>query len=709
MLRAFAFIALSFTLACAKSADNTTPTVTQKPTLDRFVWMEEAKSPEALNWVQARNQESLAKLKDDARYASIETDVRQILLAKDRLPAVTLMGPFLYNLWQDETHVRGLWRRTPVKDFKLADVPWETVLDLDALAKQENENWVWKGSSCLPPGYERCLVTLSRGGQDASVVREFDVVRKSFITNGFQVPEAKSSVAWIDENSLFVSTDFGPGTLSDSGYPIVTKRWQRGTPLSSAVEVFRGQVRDVSAQAAAYINPEGTFIVESRGLTFFGEQDWILSPQGERLAVPLPISSSLQGVFDGRLIYVLREDLNAATPTGSLVALPVANLKDANALSRLETIFTPTSTAFLSSVSLAKGGLLLSVLDNVHGRVLQAQRAAGGKWVTKALRLPGDGMGSVGASDIYSDQLVLEYTDFLTPTSMLLAQTGKPSAKPVLIKQAQVRFDASPFVSEQRFATSRDGTKVPYFIIHKKNMPADGSNPALIYGYGGFEDSMTPRYLGLGGKLWLERGGVYVLANIRGGAEYGPAWHQAALREHRQRAYDDFIAVAEDLISSRVSSPARLAIQGGSNGGLLTGAVFVERPDLFQAVISEVPLLDMIRYPLIGAGASWMEEYGDPQDPKMRDAILKYSPYQNLKAGVKYPEVFFLSSTEDDRVTPAHARKMVALMRSMNMPVLYFENTEGGHQGSANLEQEVLWYALEYTYLWRKLEPGAAH
>jgi prolyl oligopeptidase len=690
--------------ACAHSEKKRMPANAENQ--DPHLWLEEVEGEKALAWVKERNEESLRVLKSDPKFAELEPEARKILLAKDRIPGVSLHGGLLYNFWQDAEHVRGIWRRTEIDSYKQKDPNWEIILDLDKLAKEENENWVWKGFDCRQPEMDRCLLMLSRGGKDAKVVREFDLNKKEFIKDGFTLPEAKSSVSWIDLNTIFVATDFGSGSMSKSGYPIVVKEWRRGTDLSAAKEVFRGTEEDMLAYGGVTVRPEGKYRVLGRYFSFFESESFYLSEAGKTHYVPMPKDANFSSVFRERFIFQLRSDLflgKKRFPKGSVVALPVASLveKGKDSLADLEAVFTPTAKRFLLGVSSAKDSLLLSVLDNVKGRILRVN-LENGRWQSKEVALTGNGMASVVSTDDFDQRFIAYYTDYLTPTTYYLGDAAR-DAKPTELKRSPARFDASGLVSEQREAISRDGTKVPYFLVSKKNLKKDGKNPTLLYGYGGFESPMTPGYYSVSGKLWMEAGGVYVVANIRGGGEFGPAWHQAALREKRQNAFDDFIAVAEDLIKRGITSPRHLGIQGGSNGGLLVGAVYVQRPDLFHAVLCEVPLLDMLRYHLLLAGASWVGEYGNPDVAADREFISKYSPYQNLKANGQYPEVFFLTSTKDDRVHPGHARKMVARMREFGYPVYYYENTEGGHGGAANQEQRILWSSLEFTYLWKKL------
>lgn len=672
---------------------------------EEYLWLEEVEGPKALAWAKERNEETFKTLKNDPRYAGIEADVRKITLAKDRVPSPSLSGGMIRNYWQDEKNVRGLWRRTSIKNYAKDKIDWEILLDLDALATAENENWVWKGANCLPPKLERCLLSLSRGGKDAVVVREYDLATKKFVDGGFTVPEAKNRVSWIDADNVYVSTDFGPGSMSKSGYAIVTKEWKRGTALSEAKEVYRTSVEDVSSTAYAYFAGGKVYHLRERGVSFFEEELQLRDDNGQYAVIPMPIDSMFKGIFAKELLFELRKDLEVGKKkyvAGTLLALPVKAVFDGRGQKALTEVFRPTKKIFLSSLAFTKDAVLLNVQDNVKGKILRLNRNGSGKWTSRPLPLGKNGVALVsGAEDDRSEYLAYYY-DFMTPYTFYVGRTDR-SSPPKKIKTYPARFNGAGLKSEQWEATSKDGTKIPYFIVYPKNLAFDGKAPTVLYAYGGFNVSMDPFYLGTKGKVWSEKGGVYVLANIRGGGEFGPSWHQAALKENRQRAYDDFAAVAEDLIKRKVTSPKNLGSQGGSNGGLLMGVAFTQRPDLYSAVACEVPLLDMLRYHKLLAGASWVGEYGDPEKPEERAYIEKYSPFQNVKAGVKYPEVFFLTSTKDDRVHPGHARRMVAKMRDLGQAPLYYENMEGGHGGSANLEQSILWAALEYTYFWRKL------
>ena len=683
---------------------------------DPFLWLENVDGDDALGWVRARNAESQKVLEAQPNFAPIQAQMLETFNAKDRIPAVTRRGEWLYNLWQDESHQRGLWRRTSLAEFRKTAPAWETVLDIDALAAAEKENWVWGGSVCLGPVYRQCLVSLSRGGADAKVMREFDLVDKRFVDGGFVLPEAKSTVDWIDADTLYVGTDFGPGSMTDSGYPRVIKRWKRGTPLAQAVTVFEGQASDVSADVSVDTTPGFERTVFTRSTDFYNQQRFV-EQGGKRLELDLPSDASVAfwhsvGHPEDTMLLSLRSDWAVAGhryPSGSLLA---ADAKKTLAGAReFTTLFEPTPTRSLAGFTTTRSTVIVDVLDQVASRLEEWHRGPSG-YTHRIINAPSPGslqvMGlhdSQLKDDPLAERYLLTYTDFLTPDSLLLGQSGSDERES--LKTLPAGFDSQGMRAEQAFATSKDGTRVPYFIVWPKGVdaktPGDGSNPTLLYGYGGFEVSLQPWYSQVFGKAWLARGGVFVVANIRGGGEFGPAWHKAAIMDKKQRSYDDFIAVAEDLIARKITSPKHLGIEGGSNGGLLVGATFTQRPDLFNAVLCEVPLLDMKRYHRLLAGASWMAEYGNPDITAEWDVISRYSPYQNVKPGVKYPKVFFTTSTRDDRVHPGHARKMAARMLAQGHETLYYENIEGGHGGAADNVQRAHLRALEFSYLWKQL------
>lgn len=672
---------------------------------DPYLWLEDIESPKSLEFAKAENEKTLSVLQNDPHYKSIEAETRKLAYAKDRIPWAYPMKGYFYNFWRDEKSARGLWRRTTLSEYRKNNPKWEVILDLDELSKKENDNWVWHGSQCLPPRYERCLIFLSRGGKDASVVREFDLKEKSFVKNGFELPEAKSNVKWIDQDSIYVATDNGPDSLTNAGYARTVKYLKRGQKLSEAPVIFEVDKNEQSASAYVEHTQTGKYHFLSERISFFQTKIWSFE-NGVKTLIQMPTESDFYGYFKGYVLFILKKELKTEKQifkAGSLVALPFDKITDST-LADLELIFGPTDKIFLESLETTKNHILLNIIDNIQGKVVKVTFKEPHNWALQNIDLGKNGVASVMSTEIDNDNFSVTYNDFITPTSMYIGNTNAAPLKLTKIKTAPEKFVSLNITSEQKFVKSTDGVMIPYFIIHKKDMKYNGKNPTLLYGYGGFEVSMQPYYLGGIGKSWLERGGVYIMSNIRGGGEFGPAWHMAAVKENHQIVFDDFIAIANDLIKNKVTTPAHLGIMGGSNGGLLVGGTFIQRPDLFNAVVCEVPLLDMLRYHKLLAGASWMDEYGNPEDPKMREVILKYSPYQNVKADVKYPEVFFYTSTKDDRVHPAHSRKMVAKMREQGHPLFYYENIEGGHGGAANLEQGILRGALEFTYLWRKLQ-----
>jgi prolyl oligopeptidase len=678
---------------------------------DPYLWLEEVQGERALAWVRERNGESEAALQAGAGFSALRTSLREVLNSQAQIPYASRRGAWLYNVWRDAANPRGLWRRTTLAEYRKPEPAWETVIDVDALGKAEGENWVWSGATCLGPDYRRCLVQLSRGGADATVVREFDTVAKRFVEGGFVLPEAKTtSLQWIDADRLYVGTNFGTGSMTDSGYPRVIKEWKRGQPLAEAQTVFEGERSDVSVWVSVERTPGHERTLFGRRPAFFTSTvSWL--KEGKLVAVDLPPDAQLT-LSGHRAAIVLRSPWTVGGRSFAAGSLLVA---DAAAFLRGErelfALFTPTPTRSLSDWDASRDTVLLTVLDNVASRI-EEWRVKDGVWLRREVQAPFPGTLAITTlhdpllkDDPLAEAYFMTTADFLQPATLQLGRTGSAEAdsRRELLKSLPPFFDAAGMRVEQRFATSKDGTRVPYFVIWPKGAQADGASPTLLYGYGGFEIAMQPSYSGTLGRAWTTRGGVYVLANIRGGGEFGPAWHQAAILANKQKSFDDFAAVAQDLITTKVTSPAHLGIQGGSNGGLLVGAVMLQRPELFKAVVCQVPLLDMQRYHQLLAGASWMAEYGNPDKPEEWAWISKYSPYQNVKAGMKLPRVLLVTSTRDDRVHPGHARKMAARLREQGHINLYWENIEGGHGGAADNEQRAQMLALEYSFLWQQL------
>ena len=667
---------------------------------DPYLWLEEVDGARALDFARVASTRTLAELRERAEFFQIRDEVRDVLDSRDRIAQVAVHGDHLYNFWQDRANPRGLWRRTSWAEYRKPQTVWETVLDIDALARDEKENWVWKNAQCLPPRGERCLISLSRGGGDAIVVREFDLGKRQFVGDGFLLAEAKSDVEWRDRDTIYVSTDFGPGSMTDSGYPRIVKRWKRGTALAQAVTIFEGDRTDVGVGAWVDhdVRDGATRITEGvvRSIAFYNSEMFVLRDGAPlRLAVPNDAAAKIVGPW---LIVRLRSAWNPGNrsyPAGVLIATKVREFLDGKRT--FEVLFEPTARTALQNWSATRNAIVLDVLDNVRSRIWVVT-PTDNTWRRQEVALPSLGAASARPVDRYeSDQVFITYQDFLTPPTLFLGAARQPVEK---LKSMPAFFDASRMTVQQLEAKSRDGTSVPYFVVGSSGVK---NAPTMLYGYGGFENALEPFYSGTLGRAWLARGGVLVVANIRGGGEFGPAWHQAALKEKRQNAFDDFIAIAEDLARRGIAQPRQIGIRGGSNGGLLVGAALTQRPELFGAAVAQVPLLDMKRYNKLLAGASWMAEYGDPDVAEQWAYIAKYSPYQNVRKDARYPPTLFVTSTRDDRVHPAHARKMFARMREQGHDAWYYENIEGGHGAASNNEQRALMAAIEYTFLWKHL------
>ncbi len=675
---------------------------------DPYAWLEDIHGAKPLAWVAEQNKKSLALLKSDPRYQKNYDSVLAVLDATDRIPYGSLDHGLVYNFWQDAKNPKGLWRRTSIADYKNPQPHWQLLLDVDALAKAEKENWVFGGAECSP-GQSRCLIRLSRGGGDAVVIREYDLKAKKLATDGFHLAEAKADATYLnDDIVLFANAADG---ATKSSYARIVKQWRRGQPIAAAKTLYEGKVDDVGSSAAVFHSPGGDVAIITRSVSFFESEYFYLRPDGKIVKLPLPLSANLQGVTVGarheltHLIVTLRDDWtrkNEKLKKGALIALTLDPFLKNGAMMPVQVLYAPGPRASVEQVAIGGGDVFAAITENVIGRVEQFSwgDVDGDQWVSQTLALPKGGSASIVSTDDYGPQTYFTQESYLTPPT-LYAYNSSRDTPPNAIKSLPARFDASGLVTEQFEAVSKDGTKIPYFVTRPKTL--HGPAPTVLYGYGGFEVSLTPAYSANFGRLWLSHGGIYVVANIRGGGEFGPAWHDAALKTHRQRAYDDFAAVAVDLEKRGLTTPTQLGIMGGSNGGLLVSTVMTQIPDKLGAVVCQVPLIDMIAYTHIGAGASWVGEYGDPADPKLRDYILTYSPYQNVKAGVKYPPVFFVTATSDDRVTPAHARKMAAKMEAQGHDVLFYENTDGGHAAAADHRQAAEMWGLSFVYLAQKL------
>lgn len=676
--------------------------------VDKYIWLEDVHGPSAMEWVKKENARTAKVLEADPRFANFEAEALKVSEDPNRLPMPLLLGDTVYNFWRDKNNVRGVFRRTTLADYNTANPHWQTVLDVDALGAAEKKSWVVhvREIQCLYPGDRYCMVNLSDGGEDASTAREFDLQKGEFVAGGFVSPHSKQGQAWEDKDTLLVSRDWGAGSMTASGYPYIVKEWKRGTPIEDAKEVFRGAPNDVEVGPAVLDDAQGNhMVVFIRRISFFEMRVFLKTPDGLK-ELAIPPRSVIGGLLDGRLLVNLREDW---TPTasgpkfkqGSLVALSVADVMRDPSHLKPTVVFEPTADEFLDGASTTRSHLVVTTLKHVLGQAYVYTPAANGGWTRRALDVPANSTVDISTTNPLAESFFLKCEGFLKPPSLFEgdAETAKLTER----KSQPALFDASDQEVQQFYATSKDGTKVPYFVVHRKDMKLDGKNPTLIYAYGGFEASLTPSYSATLGKLWLERGGVYVQANIRGGGEFGPAWHEAGLKTHRQRIYDDFAAVAQDLFAKKITSPRHLGIRGGSNGGLLMGVEMTQHPEMWRAVVIQVPLLDMLRFEKIAAGASWVGEYGSVDNPEERAFLAKISPYNQLKKGVKYPEPLIFTTTRDDRVGPQHARKFAAKMEEYGEPFLYDEIIEGGHGAGADLKQEARTWAETYVYLSQKL------
>ncbi|KKC05635.1 prolyl oligopeptidase family serine peptidase [Mycobacterium nebraskense] len=670
---------------------------------DPYLWLEDVTGDEALDWVRARNEQTLATFRDED-FERMRTQALEVLDTDARIPYVVRRGEYLYNFWRDAANPRGLWRRTTLESYRTDAPEWDVLIDVDELGRADDQKWVWAGAGVIEPEYTLALVALSRGGSDASIVREFDMKTREFVDDGFQLPEAKSQLAWVDADTVLVGTDFGDGSLTDSGYPRVIKRWRRGTPLTDAETVFEGARTDVRVSASVDRTPGFERTLLGRALDFWNEEVYELrglpeNPELIRIDAPTDASLSIHREW---LLIELRTDWfygAQSYPAGALLAADYDDFLSGTA--ELSVVFEPDEHTALNHYAWTRDRLLMVTLADVASRV---EFVTPGTWRREPVPgIPDATHTVVVAADDTGDEFFLDSSGFVTPSRLMRGTGTGPLDQ---IKSAPAFFDAENMAVAQHFVASQDGTPIPYFVVRPAD--AQGPGPTMLYGYGGFESANTPAYSGVLGRLWLARGGTYVLANIRGGGEYGPGWHTQAMREGRHKVAEDFAAVATDLVNRRITSVDQLGAQGGSNGGLLMGIMLTQYPERFGALVCSVPLLDMKRYHLLLAGASWMAEYGDPDNPEDWAFISEYSPYQNISATRHYPPVLMTTSTRDDRVHPGHARKMTAALEAAGHRVFYYENIEGGHAGAADNQQVAFKSALTYSFLWRMLTGPAA-
>lgn len=682
---------------------STTKRQTEAAAEDKFLWLEDRTSKESLDWVHRQNEVTVAELQGDPSYqASFETAL-DLMTAEDNIAVGAALHGHVYNFWQDKTNVLGLWRRTSVASYKTDKPEWETIIDFDQLAEKDGVKWVFSGASRLYPDFNRCLLSMSPDGGDASEMREFDIATKSFVEDGFRAPASKSGFGWLNKDTVIVSAAFEEADKTESGYPRVIKLWARGTRLEDALPIFEAQKQDLAAGGAVEFDGDKRHVFLARTLDFFASHSFLRLPSGENRRIPLPDDATDTALFRGQLAFGVRTAWTAPDGTlcqpDGLYSLDFERWIETGIFGPVETLLEPAHRVSIAGITRTQDRLFINLMDNVRGKVVVCERTADG-WSLKPVALPENGNVGISHAEHFGSSVSFSFTDFLTPSSIIWSDDDGETL--TTVKAQPARFDASPLISEQFEARSKDGTAIPYFVVRRRDQK--GPMPTLLYGYGGFEVPLLPGYAGVRGRLWLEKGNAYVQANIRGGGEFGPNWHQAALKANRQNAFDDFAAVAQDLVKRGIATAATLGIQGGSNGGLLTGVSLTQHPELFGAVIIDVPLLDMLRYSELPPGASWMAEYGDPAKPEEAAWLAAYSPYQHVSADAAYPPVLLTTSTADDRVHPGHARKMAARLQAAGHDkTLFFEETEGGHGGRGDRRPQAAQAAMKYVFLQRAL------
>jgi len=688
----FAAAALSVAAAAFAQAD------------DPYLWLEEIEGAKPLATVKQWNAATEATLEKIPGFEAHRQRALQLLNDPNNIAMPDeVMGDLVSNHWVDAEHKRGLWRVSPLAAYLAGKPEWRTLIDVDALGKAEGKSWVWHGADCLPPAYQRCLVSLSPGGSDADVVREFDLTTGKFVEDGFVVAESKNSVAWADRDTLLVAMAEGEGTVTRSGYARIVKEWKRGTPWSAATVVAEATEAEVGIGPFAVMDGDIRRPAISRNVGFYESRVSMRAPDGRWFELPVPQTAEYQDVVSGQAIYTLVEPLGAFRP-GSVVAYDIqamlAGQKPAPTL-----VMAPSKSQAIEEVQASDNVLWIKALDDVSGKLFALARQANGTWARQTMPLPANSTIQIAATAGKQDLAFATIEGMLTPTTLVAVNSIRQVTQ---VAALPAQFDASRFTVDQHFATSKDGTRVPYFLVRKKGVTAPTG--ALIHAYGGFRAAQTPTYLtgqpyrsGPLGLFWVEDGGAFVLANIRGGGEYGPEWWRDALREKRQNSFDDLEAVARDLIGTGVARKDGIAISGRSNGGVLTGAAITQHPDLYRAAIIGSPLFDMQRYHKLLAGASWIDEYGDPDKPADWAFMRKYSPYQNVKQGVRYPATFFYLSTKDDRVHPGHARKAAAKLQDYGNSVYYHEYLEGGHSVGADKSEDAVRAALLWAFLTKEV------
>jgi len=670
---------------------------------DTFIWLEDRNSDRSLQWVAAQNAMSVSELQSDPSYQQAFDTALKLMTAEDNIAVGSELRGKVYNFWQDKKNALGLWRRTSVASYRTREPKWETILDFDELAAKEGVKWVFNGASRLYPDFSRCLLSMSPDGGDAAVMREFDIESRQFVEGGFNAPASKSSYSFLDIDTVMVGAAFSEADQTSSGYPRVVKLWKRGQTHEQAQPIFEVDKDDLAAGGGVDYDGDRRLVMIQRVIDFYRAHYFLRTDDGANRRIPLPEDLAQSALFKSQVLFCVRTPWE--TPGGvncvpdAIYSFDIDHWLETGELGPVETVLERRDRVSVGGMANTRDRLFINLMDNVRGKVIAARRVKG-SWKLETVALPENGNVGLSHVDAYGQSVSFSFTDFLTPLSIIWSDDEGETLQTV--KQQPARFDASGLVSEQFEARSKDGTMIPYFVVRPKHQKAPAA--AHLYAYGGFQSPLLPGYGGIRGKLWLEPGNVYIQANIRGGGEFGPDWHIAALKGNRQKAFDDFAAVAEDAVKRGITTSKQLGIEGGSNGGLLVGVALTQRPDLYGAVIVDVPLLDMLRYTLLPPGASWIAEYGDPAKPEEAAYLAAYSPYQNVKPGTAYPPVLFMTSTADDRVHPGHARKMAARLQEVgDSKVLFYEETEGGHGGRGDRRPQAAQTAMRYVFLRRTL------
>lgn len=657
---------------------------------DQYLWLEEINEPKCLAWAMDENKKTDQSLTAHPLFKSIQEKSLEIYQNTDRVRYVVISGEYVYHLWTDEKCIQGRYCRQLVKDYVANQENWETLLDLDDLSLKENQKWVFRDFE-LNDNETRALVTLSPGGLDSNVIREFDLLSKSFVTDGFYLPQSKGSAHWVNDNRLWIARDFGEDSLTKSGYPNSIRELNRGEKLEQAQMLYKTADDFVWLYSSCLTSDDlsqKTYIA-SVGRDFY-HHDFLVYKNNQWNPLELPQMIEFSGGNNEYGYFILKEDWKEFK-TNDIIQFHFDSMK-------VSLAYRPDNGETVYSFASVKSGFYAIVDKDVKGQLYYFQK--NDKTFEKIkVDLPENGTVDFLSVDRYQDKFFVSVSSFNLPNSYFYGERNKKIA---LVKSNKSFFKHEDIIVEQCFVKSFDQTLVPYFLVYHRDVKFDGTNPTILYGYGGFEIALKPNFSNLIGSAWLEKKGVYVLANIRGGGEYGPHWHQCALKENRQTSYNDFFAIAEDLFKKKVTNAQKLGAMGGSNGGLLMGVCYTMRPELFKAINCMVPLLDMHRYHKLLAGHSWVAEYGDP-DKEEGEYIRKISPYHNIAKDKKYPVIFVNTSTKDDRVHPGHARKFVAKLKDFGHSYYYYENIDGGHAGSANFVEMAYHYALEFSFFWKHL------